>query len=197
MRALLGLSFVASVLLVASRAAADEEPISMFTKRPTAALAVVANFGSPTGLLGVEVDRSLFSWLAGYVGFGAGGHGPQGAAGLRLRAPVTDRFGFGVGGSVSYGKFEQLCLFKETCTPMTGNVLWTNADFGADLRFHSGVALRFALGLSRDRACDGPRCRVQQPCEGSVCRRYYATDDDLGDGNYVLPYMSVAVGYAW
>lgn len=180
-------ALIASSLTSAVSLAEEAEPPkrapsgSVFERKPTAVFATVAPFGSPVGHLGIEVERTLVSFLAVNGGVGLGVSGPQLAAGLRARAIGGERWAASLGTGLSAGKWEPFCFGLEYC-PEKRTALWTNVEAAYEARFHNGVSLRFALGASLGTACWGA-----QECSRQSQPR-------LSD---VLPYHTVSVGYAW
>ena len=91
MRLLVAPLCLAAVLSLPKAGHAQERPSTIVTK-PNVVRAVVGNFGSPTGHLGIEAERTFGSWFALHGGVGAGGVGAQIATGFRLRPVQGERW---------------------------------------------------------------------------------------------------------
>jgi hypothetical protein len=147
---------VASATATAAQNAEDEEPISAFEAKPTAVYAVVG-FGTPVGLMGAEIERTLEPHWTISAGGGWGLSGFQGSAMTHFLLGDSSQSRFAVGAGISGGKY----TWKESClidcddpAEKTGSVMWGNLEVGGEHRFFGGFAIRYFAGYGHVVAGD-------------------------------------------
>jgi hypothetical protein len=115
------------------------------------AVSATLGLGTPVGLLGIEGQLDLRSWLMLTAGGGKGNAGPQVAAMLHLRALLhaerSASAALTLGYGLSGGRYhEQLCIF-DSCNPELGGTLWWhNIQGGVELLLPSASG-RYSLVL--------------------------------------------------
>jgi hypothetical protein len=180
--ALRSIALCGVILFGARHASADDA--SAFETRPTAIYAQLG-LGTPLGWAGVELERTLTSFLAVSAGIGMGFAGPQLAAMPRLRLE-EGRFAFTVGAGLSRGRYRWSDNCSLDCTPtvMRGTVTWANLEGGIERRLANDLSLRAFVGF-------GHVLVGHLTCEsGTFCG---ATSDDGRD----LGSFGAALGWAF
>jgi hypothetical protein len=136
--------FGAAVFLTRqSVAGADEPPAAANTFAPFGGgVGATVGLGTPTGLLGIEGQLNLQSWLFVTAGVGLGTAGPQVAGMVHMRRPLQTETGvaFTLGYGISGGRYhEHLCIF-ESCDPELGGTLWWhNVQAGVEVKIGSST----------------------------------------------------------
>jgi hypothetical protein len=175
-----------TLFALAPRTAAADEVVSEFEKRPTA-LYLQMGIGTPTGLVGIEVERTVAPQLAISAGGGWSTVGPQVAAMLRPHfGGDRSKVVFGAGLSGGDYRWTEICI-DIICADKRGRVMWSNLEFGAEHRFRSGFAMKYFGGYGHVVAGD-------LPCVGDTadnCRRFHQND-----GRQIV-YTGFAIGGAF
>jgi hypothetical protein len=159
---LAGLAFTVVTLTAATGATAEDDDITAFQAKPTAVYAVLG-FGTPVGLMGAEVERTLEPHWTISAGAGLGATGFQGSAMTHLLIGEGRRSRLAVGAGISGGKYvwkEWWCIDCDGLPQKTGSVMWGNLEIGGEHRFFSGFALRYFGGyghvVAGDLVCEAP-----------------------------------------
>jgi hypothetical protein len=144
------------VALAAASAAADDRDVSAFEARPIAVYAVMG-LGTPVGLMGAELERTLEPHWTISAGAGWGLSGFQGSAMTHFLFGDSTRSRFVVGAGISGGRY----IWRESClvdcddpAEKTGNVMWANLEVGGEHRFFGGFAIRYFAGYGHVVAGD-------------------------------------------
>ncbi|HEY7371908.1 MAG TPA: hypothetical protein VIF57_06990 [Polyangia bacterium] len=156
--AVIAIAFALIALASTTVAAAedDEGQVSAFEAKPTAVYAVVG-FGTPVGLMGAELERTLEPhWTISASG-GWGLSGFQGSAMTHFLLGDSRQSRFAIGAGISGGNY----TWKESClvdcddpAEKTGSVMWGNLEVGGEHRFFSGFAIRYFGGYGHVVAGD-------------------------------------------
>jgi hypothetical protein len=150
-------AFAAFVLVAvaSASAAADDREVSAFEAKPTAIYAVMG-FGTPVGLLGAELERTLEPHWTISAGGGWGASGFQGSAMTHFLLGDSARSRFAVGAGISGGKYSwrEFCFDCDDPAEKTGNVMWGNLEVGGEHRFFGGFAVRYFGGYGHVVAGD-------------------------------------------
>lgn len=170
-----------------------------FADRPNAVV-WVGGFGTPTGLMGVEYERSLARPLAVALGtgFGASG-GPQAALMVRVRyVGSTNAIGLGLGSSYGDARVPDVNLIGRSGHDNVRGAVWANIELRYERRTRSGTVFSFASGAGqamRTRSCvhvteagrnllGGYSERSERECSKS-------------EASPLLPFVSIAIGKAF
>jgi hypothetical protein len=151
-RAALAVAFIA--LTSGPRAFADDEAPHNAETRPTAVY-VTGGLGTPLGLVGLEVERTIARFFEVSAGVGVGYaslDGPdKGNLALqvgfmpRLLIPLgRRRIDLAIGAGVSYGRYQSWDSCGADCLPTSwaGNVLWGNGEVAIEYRGDDGLYWR-------------------------------------------------------
>jgi hypothetical protein len=103
--------------------------------------------GTQVGVVGLQVERRVTSWLAAQAGGGFGAH-PQFAGMARLRIPTAPAVNFGVG--VSGGGYRQNdCWFCDREYILRWHpALWNNYELSLEHRAEMAFTLRAFAGVA-------------------------------------------------
>ena len=176
-----------------SEIAMAEEPLApgdRYRKWPVAIEAQGAPIGGPIGHLGLAADVALIPQLSLTAGAGFGSAGPQMAAAIRPRIPITPQFALELTAGYSHGDYTRATRLDISGGGPGGSERflggsWVNVDVGFQTRLEFGATVRFFLGMSKLVAC-----RVAEHTDGMV-------SPVPTDRWPLLPYGGVAVGYAF
>jgi len=173
------------VLLASGIAIAEEptKPGDPYRKWPVAIEAQLAPIGSPIGVFGAAADVALIPQLSLSAGMGLGAAGPQLAAAVRPRIPVTPEAALEFTAGYSRGNYTpiKISMGGEGQSESFVDGSWVNADVGFQVRFESGTTFRLFGGASKLVAC------------GEAVRDGVAIPQERWP---LLPYAAVAIGYA-
>ena len=155
------IAFIAVALSSATAAAAsDDDDVSVFESKPTAFYSVFG-LGTPVGLMGVELERTLLPNWSISAGGGWDLSGFQASAMTRLLLGASRRARFTIGAGISGGKYDwkESCFDCDEVAEKIGTVAWGNLEIGGEHRFESGFALRYFGGyghiVAGDLVCTG------------------------------------------
>jgi hypothetical protein len=160
----------------------------------------VLGFGMPTGLAGVEYERSLIGPIVAAVGAGIGASaGLEASFTARVRH-LEPRYAVGLGGGVSYGdaKLTDFNLLGRDSYDLVRGAVWANGELYFEWRRPSGVLFRLEGGAGypvRIRSCThvveagrgflgGQLDEERRPCTS-------------GEAHPLVPFMGFAVGRAF
>jgi hypothetical protein len=142
-----------AVLTVAVNAGAQdvEHAGDQYRHDPVAIEGHLTPFGGPFGMAGVALDVALVPQLSLTGGLGAGGFGPQWAAGIKPRIPVTPHGAVSFSLLYSRGDYKQFTLDAEGINGayLFRGASWGNLDVGYEWRFRSHILIRPSIGASQ------------------------------------------------